>query len=79
MEIEYFSREKLTKIFQETSEERFTPVMVAKSSLCDHDESSKFGNSILFPILLSIFEAAVWHTDGKFLPRNSTSRHFLSL
>ncbi len=56
MEIEYFSREKLTKIFHETSVEKFILEMVTKSWLCCLKESSKFNNSILFPILWSIFE-----------------------
>ncbi len=52
MEIEYSFWEKLRKMFHEISEERFMLEMVTKRSLCDHEESSKFGNTILG----SIFE-----------------------
>ncbi len=56
MEIDYFFWEKLTKMFCETSEERFMLEMVTNGSLCNHEESSKFGNSTLFPIPWSVFE-----------------------
>ncbi len=42
MEIEYFFREKLTKMFYETLEEKFMLEIMTKNSLCDHAESSKF-------------------------------------